>query len=332
MSGYVPTTSLTASLIGLVWLGTLLAGFGLTRLPCGPVVRFAGWLLGIAAVTGCLVVCDGEPPGVRMLAICVSLLLAMKAVVTVEAQGAGAPRLSAGRWFAFALLWLGMRPGLFADAGRRSLTGGLRLTILGAKRFALGGACLSLIAAVDKVDPALSAQVGLLVAITIVGCIGLSLILHFGLINIAAGLWRFAGVDCRALFRAPLLAKSLADFWGRRWNLAFSEMAAVTVARPLTPLLGARGAVAAAFLFSGILHELAISVPVRAGYGGPFLYFALQALLVSIEKRLERDENPINRRPWLGRLWTFAWLTLPLPLLFHAPFITQVIWPLLGIR
>jgi len=34
---------------------------------------------------------------------------------------------------------------------------------------------------------------------------------------------------------------------------------------------------------------------------------------------------------WFGRLWTLSWLTLPLPLLFHRPFLAGVIWPLLGI-
>ena len=37
---------------------------------------------------------------------------------------------------------------------------------------------------------------------------GLSLILHFGVFNILAGLWRFAGVACGPLFRAPLRSTS----------------------------------------------------------------------------------------------------------------------------
>jgi hypothetical protein len=35
------------------------------------------------------------------------------------------------------------------------------------------------------------------------------------------GAWRLAGVDRRPLFLAPLRSTSLAEFWGRRWNLAF---------------------------------------------------------------------------------------------------------------
>src|SRR5205814_651706 len=116
---------------------------------------------------------------------------------------------------------------------------------------------------------------------------GTSLVLHFGIFNALAGAWRRAGVDCRPLFKAPLLAASLGEFWGRRWNLAFSEMTALGVYRPLSGLVGRKAATAAAFLCSGLLHELAISVPVLAGFGLPLAYFALHGLLVLLERRLE---------------------------------------------
>ena len=56
------------------------------------------------------------------------------------------------------------------------------------------------------------------------------------------------------------------DFWSRRWNLAFSEMTALGVYRPLSGNIGRKAATVAAFLASGLLHELAISLPVLAGY------------------------------------------------------------------
>src|SRR5262249_57909948 len=116
---------------------------------------------------------------------------------------------------------------------------------------------------------------------------GVSLVLHFGIINVLAGLWRQAGVDCRPLFRAPLLATNLGEFWGRRWNLGFSEMTAVGVYRPLLGPLGKSGATVAAFLFSGLLHELAISLPVKAGFGLPLLYFAVHGSLGWLGRRPE---------------------------------------------
>jgi hypothetical protein len=35
-------------------------------------------------------------------------------------------------------------------------------------------------------------------------------------------------------------------------------------------------------------------------------------------------------RPVLGRCWTTAWLLLPLPWLFHRPFLAGLVWPLLS--
>ena len=90
-----------------------------------------------------------------------------------------------------------------------------------------------------------------------------------------------------------------------------------------------RAALAATFLFSGLVHELAISVPVRAGYGLPMTYFILQGLLVLFETTLHHAGFPINRRPWLGRLWVWFWIVAPLPILFHRPFLAGVVWPLI---
>jgi alginate O-acetyltransferase complex protein AlgI len=159
---------------------------------------------------------------------------------------------------------------------------------------------------------------------------GLSLVLHFGLFNLLAGAWRLSGVDCRPLFVAPLRSTSLGEFWGRRWNLAFSQMTALAIYQPLVRRAGRRAALAASFLGSGLLHELAISVPVRAGYGLPMAYFALHGALMMIEGRLARAGRPIDRVPWAGRAWTLGWLVLPLPILFHRPFLAGVAWPLIG--
>jgi alginate O-acetyltransferase complex protein AlgI len=159
---------------------------------------------------------------------------------------------------------------------------------------------------------------------------GLSLILHFGVFNVLAGAWRLAGVDCRALFRAPFASKSLAEFWARRWNLGFTEMTSLAIFRPLKRTLGDRGAAFVSFLFSGLLHELAISIPVKAGFGLPLLYFALHAFATAIERRLERTGGLFAGRPWLGWLWTMTWLLLPLPLLFHPPFLRGCFWPIIG--
>src|SRR5262249_29364390 len=100
-----------------------------------------------------------------------------------------------------------------------------------------------------------------------VGVIGLVLMLHSGLFHLIALLWRRAGVDARPLMNAPLRATSLADFWGDRWNRGFSDFAGAVLLRPLHRRLGARGALLAVFVVSGILHDVVISLPAGAGWG-----------------------------------------------------------------
>jgi alginate O-acetyltransferase complex protein AlgI len=84
-----------------------------------------------------------------------------------------------------------------------------------------------------------------------------------------------------------------------------------------------------AFLASGLLHEIAISLPVGAGFGLPLSYFALHGALMLAERRLEESGRPLSRHKWLGRAWTLFWLVAPLPILFHRPFLEGVVWPLL---
>jgi alginate O-acetyltransferase complex protein AlgI len=259
-----------------------------------------------------------------MLALIGTLLYAMKAVVTVDGMEPGRPALTAARWLGFAALWPGMRPAPFAAAGGPPLAGARPLLMRGVVRLVLGLVLLALarLAWVETGSRFLATALALP---------GLSFVLHFGIFNVVAGAWRHAGVDVYALFRAPLLSKSLAEFWGRRWNLAFSEMTAIGVYRPLSRILGKPPALVVAFVFSGLLHELAISLPVRAGYGLPLLYFAIHGALMLAERALERAGRPVSRRPAVGRAWTAFWLVAPLPILFHRPFLRGVVWPILGI-
>ena len=173
---------------------------------------------------------------------------------------------------------------------------------------------------------------GALLLATLLALVGLCMVVHFGIVTVTAGMWRWFGFDCRPIMRTPLAARSLGEFWSRRWNIAFAEMTGLAVARPLAPLLGKNAAVFAAFLASGVLHELAISVPVRAGYGLPLLYFVLHGALVLTERHLERIGWPIDRAGWLAHVWTIGWLLVPLPILFHPYFIQGVVWPLIGIE
>lgn len=157
-----------------------------------------------------------------------------------------------------------------------------------------------------------------------VGMIGLIMMLHFGTFHLLALALQGTGFNARPNMRAPLLARSLADFWGRRWNTAFNVLADRYGFRPLSPRIGARGALAVVFLASGVIHELVITLPAGGGYGLPTLYFALQATGLFTER------HPlIRRRPWLNRLFTWFVLLVPLGCLFPPVFVHNIILPML---
>ena len=187
-----------------------------------------------------------------------------------------------------------MRPRLFARP-RAALRGAFGLVVSGAVAVTLGAVMIAL---------ARAAWVGLhsrLLA-TILLLAGFSALVHFGLLNLLAAAWRSAGVPVDALFRTPWRSQSLAEFWARRWNLAFSEMTSIAVYRPLAACAGRGPALLAGFAMSGLLHEMALSVPVRAGLGRPLLYFLIQGGLVLAERALAARGRPVGGA--VGRAWT----------------------------
>jgi alginate O-acetyltransferase complex protein AlgI len=327
-AAYQPSSVAVLAATSAALAAIVLLGFGLTRLPVRNVARACAWGLVLLTAGAAHVALRNEPDGFRLLAIVGGVLLAMKAVVAVESARGWDERsrlgfgrgLGFGRWLGFALLWFGMRPRIFEAHRSAPRDAALHFVRRGLVRLALG----ALLVAAARV---LWLQTESRLLATLVLLPGLSLMFHFGLFNLLTGFWRSRGVDANELFRAPLLSESLEEFWSRRWNVGFSEMTAVAVYRPVRSF-GRRTALVASFLFSGLLHELAISVPVDAGYGLPLLYFALQAIAVPAEAALRRRGHLGGIA---GRVWTMLWIVLPTPLLFHRPFLAGVIWPLVGI-
>jgi predicted DCC family thiol-disulfide oxidoreductase YuxK len=160
------------------------------------------------------------------------------------------------------------------------------------------------------------------------GMIGIVLFLHFGLFHLLALAWQTAGVNAQPIMRAPLLATSLAQFWGRRWNTAFNTLAHDLAFRPFVRRWGVTGATIAVFLISGLVHESVISLPARGGFGLPTAYFAAQSLGVLVER------SSWGRRFGLGRgfrgwLFVLACAAAPAFWLFHPIFIRNIILPML---
>lgn len=159
-----------------------------------------------------------------------------------------------------------------------------------------------------------------------IGILGLLFLGFFGIFHISALLWQSLGINAQPIMNSPGLATSLTNFWGARWNLAVHRLAQDLVFEPLLHRLGVAGATFMTFLASGFAHELITSLPARGGYGLPITYFALQSLGVFLER------SNLGKRLGLGRgirgrVFAFIFTACPFFLLFHPPFVTQVIIP-----
>ncbi|NOY01037.1 MAG: hypothetical protein GXP30_15110, partial [Verrucomicrobia bacterium] len=96
------------------------------------------------------------------------------------------------------------------------------------------------------------------------------------------------------------------------------------VFRPLSRKWGAAVALWGGFIFSGLSHELVITVPVGAGFGAPMVYFLIQALGVTLERRFSLNGG-------LARLWVWIVVLAPAYWLFSPLFMERVILPFLNV-
>ena len=222
-----------------------------------------------------------------------------------------APRRGLARWWAYLLAWPGMDAPEFlgdADVPRPAW----RDWSFGAINIGLGTALIYFGArAAHPFSPLLAGWVAM---------IGIVLALHFGAFKCLALLWRALGIPATPIMDAPLLSRSLSEFWGRRWNTGFSIPARRYLMEPIARRFGAIAGLLTVFLMSGLVHELVISVPAKAGYGLPTIYFLIQAVALIAERKTNAN-----------RLWTFVCVAAPAFILFHPPFVHRVIIPFLKV-
>ena len=135
--------------------------------------------------------------------------------------------------------------------------------------------------------------------------------------------WLPSGQVLPSIHNRPWLARSVADFWGHRWNLWFSDWFRYAIFNRLhrRPVL----AIVLVFAVSGLVHEWVINVPLyfvtgRALFGTMMLYFLLQAVGVLVERRFKH--YPILLR-------VFAWFVVivPVPLILNEGLLrTMHLW------
>jgi len=159
-----------------------------------------------------------------------------------------------------------------------------------------------------------------------IGLFGLVMLLHCGSFHLIALFWQSRGVVAQPIMAKPILSKTLSEFWGKRWNLGFRQLAHDLIFRPLHKQIGVGLASLLVFLVSGLIHDLVISLPSRGGYGMPTAYFVLQGLGVSLER------SHIGRRLGLqqglsGWLFMLVFTAGPAFWLFHPAFVLRVMLP-----
>jgi hypothetical protein len=137
-------------------------------------------------------------------------------------------------------------------------------------------------------------------------------------------LWLPSGQLLPPIHNRPWRARSVADFWGNRWNLWVSDWFRYAIfqrmrSRPVFALV-------LAFAVSGLLHEWVINVPLyfvtgRLLLGTMMLYFLLQAAGVLVERRFK--SHP-------ACMMAFTWLVVlaPAPLVLNEGLLrTLHLWP-----
>jgi hypothetical protein len=159
-----------------------------------------------------------------------------------------------------------------------------------------------------------------------IGLFGLIFLLHFGSFHLVALFWQTNGINAAPIMSSPILSKTLSEFWGKRWNLGFRQLAHEFIFKPLQKHTGASLAGLLVFVASGLIHDLVISVPARGGYGLPTVYFVVQGLGVMFERSTVARRIGLQRR-LPARIFTLLVTAAPAFWLFHPPFVQRVIIP-----
>jgi hypothetical protein len=121
-----------------------------------------------------------------------------------------------------------------------------------------------------------------------------------------------SGAAMHPVHCTPIAARSLRDFWGKRWNRLVSawlhRFVFLPLARQHRPVLG----LCCAFLVSGAMHAWVAWVPLGAFAALELaVFFGLQGVFILAEDRLHVHAWPVP----LARAWTLTLLLATSPLI-----------------
>lgn len=292
------------------------------RRPCArgncairPTRRRLPALLAIGPVLASIPIARTLPPWACMWTLCAALFFSFKIASLWGLRAPFSPRLGA-----YLFLWPGMDAQAFLNSSRRPGAPPPAAWLSAAVAAAIGASLVWLFPRIIIPVSALAAGWSAM--------IGIVLVLHFGSFRLLAFAWQSAGVDAEPIMREPLLARSVRDFWGNRWNRGFSDFAHRAFLRPFSRTFGPTGGLVGVFFISGLIHELVISLPARGGYGLPTLYFLIQGAGAVFERSISARQIGL-RGTVAGRIFTIATVAGPAFALFHPPFVHRVILPFL---
>ena len=276
---------------------------------------WVAWLPMAVLPLSAIAVRASVPPWGFMWLLAFSIFAALKWLTWWQGRG-----VSQEHWrsAAYLLAWPGMDAESFLDARRRMPRPPVMRWVWALFEIVLGASLLWGIA--RRIPVAAELLRGW------AGMLGIVLLLHFGSFQLLCLFWQSSGVDAKPIMLAPIRSASLSEFWGKRWNMGFRQLAHDLVFRPLHRTLGVHATGFFVFVVSGLIHDLVISLPAGAGYGLPMMYFMVQGAGVMVE-RSKVGQRLGLRQGARGWLFMAIFTAGPAFWLFHPPFIRRVILP-----
>lgn len=238
-------------------------------------------------------------PFVRLVASSLGMIGIIKIAALIWQISDGAKFQSRSGVFLFLFAWPGVSVSGFTERGEVAATTGARF-FEAWLTFLTGIGILIVVSMYGR---------GESTALNYIALFSILLIIHLGLIEVIADGMRLLGFSPASLFDRPYLTASLRDFWSYRWNRAFVDMNKIFIMGPLRDKVPLAILTFSIFAVSGILHEIGISYADSVSWGRPLLYFVIQGVGMEIEKHRK-----------FPRILVWAWILLPVPLLFTPAF------------
>lgn len=259
---------------------------------------------------------DRMPPWLFMWALSFAIFVGLKWMTWWTARKQLTPDF--GRSLMYLTAWPGMDAQAVLDSSRRPARPDVWTWLWALAKTGLGFVLMWMVARRIPIEhPLLRGWVGLF---------GLIFLLHFGSFHLIALFWQANGIDAKPIMSNPAASESLSEFWGKRWNLGFRQLAHEFIFRPILKRTGATVAGLLVFVASGLIHDLVISLPARGGYGLPTAYFLIQSFGVVFERSALAGRLELHRKI-AARIFTLMVTAAPAFWLFHPAFVKRVILP-----